>query len=249
MWIEPDWDAPPQVRALTTTRAGGVSNGPYHSLNLAGHVGDDPVLVARNRARLRSAVGLPAEPAWLEQVHGCGVCRLGDAGAGTDAARRRADAAVAAGPGGVCAVLTADCLPVLLCSDDGSVVAAAHAGWRGLLDGVVEAAVAGMARPPQRLMAWLGPAIGPDAFEVGDEVRAAFCERMPGAEAAFRPSPAGRWLGDLYELARRRLDAAGVGRVAGGGLCTHEDSARFFSYRRDGVTGRMASLIWIETRS
>ena len=246
MWIEPDWPAPAWVRALTTTRAGGVSEGPYRSLNLAGHVGDAPAQVAANRARLRAAAGLPAEPAWLEQVHGCGVCRL-DAESVPGGIGRRADAAVTAHPDTVCAVLTADCLPVLLCDAGGSVVAAVHAGWRGLLDGVVEAAAVRMARPPATLMAWLGPAIGPDAFEVGDEVREAFCRRIDGAEAVFRPSPAGRWLADLYALARLRLAAIGVGRVSGGGLCTLTDAERFFSYRRDGATGRMATLIWIDS--
>lgn len=245
MWIEPNWPAPTTVRALTTTRGGGLSQGPYESLNLGDHVGDEPWRVAANRERLLAAAGLPAEPVWLEQVHGCDVCRLGAEAAPTPATRR-ADAAVATAPGVVCAVLTADCLPVLLCDQSGTCVAAVHAGWRGLLDGVIEAAVARMGCPPQALMAWLGPAIGPDNFEVGDEVRSAFCARSPAAAAAFRPSPAGRWLADLYALARGRLDGFGVKRVSGGDLCTLSDAERFFSYRRDGVTGRMATLIWID---
>ncbi len=233
--ITPDWPAPTGVWALTTTRLGGVSPAPYDSLNLGDHVGDAPQAVAENRRILREV--LPSEPRWLSQVHGCSVADAGESGP------CEADAAIALEPGRVCAVLTADCLPVLLCDKAGTRVAAVHAGWRGLADGVLEATVARMAG--DELMAWLGPAIGPDAFEVGDEVREAFLERDPGAEAAFQPSPQGRWLADLYTLARRRLAAAGVGAVYGGGLCTYTDSERFYSYRRDGVTGRIASLIWL----
>ena len=200
-----------------------------------------PHAVTRNRALLRDAADLPAEPHWLEQVHGCGVCMLDTAAD----AERCADAAVAFGPGRVCAVMTADCLPVLLCDRDGSAVAAVHAGWRGLADGALEAAVRRMGRPPARLLAWLGPAIGAEAFEVGDEVRARFCAGDPGARAAFRPSRAGGWLADLGLLARRRLGALGLTRIGGCGLCTFSEPARFFSYRRDGTTGRMASLIWL----
>jgi YfiH family protein len=245
MWIDPDWPAPAPVRALATTRAGGVSQGPYRSLNLGAHVGDDPALVALNRDRLAAAASLPRAPVWLEQVHGCTVCRLNGGGM-PSAAERRADAAVADVAGAVCVVLTADCLPVLLCDDDGSVVAAVHAGWRGLLDGVIEAAALRMGRPAAALMAWLGPAIGPDAFEVGDEVHRAFCGRMAAAADAFRPSAGGRWLADIYTLARQRLAAIGIERVSGGGLCTLSDAERFFSYRRDGITGRMATLVWID---
>jgi YfiH family protein len=239
-WIEPDWPAPARVRAVCTTRAGGVSGGPYASFNLADHVGDDPACVARNRARLRDRLGLPQEPLWLRQVHGCGLAR-----GGVDPAGCEADAGMAVGAGIVCAVLTADCLPVLLCDRVGTRVAAVHAGWRGLAAGVIEVTVAGMGAAPADVLAWLGPAIGPDAFEVGAEVRAAFVARDAAAADAFRPSPGGRWLADLYLLARRRLDALGVGRVWGGGLCTVTDARRFFSYRHDGVTGRMASLIWL----
>lgn len=238
-WIVPDWPAPIAVQARVTTRSGGVSGAGYASMNLGNHVGDDPAAVAENRRRLRAR--LPAEPLWLSQVHGRAV---------VDAASVRpgiaADAAFARVRGTVCAVLTADCLPVLLCDDAGSVVAAVHAGWRGLAGGVLEAAVRAMAVAPVRLMAWLGPAIGPQAFEVGEEVRAVFLAADAGAAAAFRPSPAGRWLADIYQLARRRLQLAGVSEVYGGGECTHGDAARFYSYRRDGATGRMASLIWRE---
>lgn len=239
-WIEPDWPAPAQVRALTTTRAGGVSLGSYAGLNLGDHVGDDPARVALNRAQLRQGLGLPTEPQWLRQVHGCAV-----ASDPAQAGVCEADAALATGPGLVCAVLTADCLPLLFCDRAGTRVAAVHAGWRGLADGVIEAAVGALHTAPADLLVWLGPAIGPGAFEVGDEVRAAFLARDPAAAVAFRPSPAGRWLADIYALARRRLEALGVRQVWGGGLCTFADPGRFYSYRRDGATGRMASLIWL----
>ncbi len=238
--ILPDWPAPARVRAACTLRTGGVSGGPYASLNLGDHVGDAPAAVAANRARLAAALAFPAEPLWLNQVHGCTVAESGTAVAGCEA-----DAAVARGPGRACAVLTADCLPVLFCDLDGSRVAAVHAGWRGLAAGVLEAAVTALQTEPGRLLAWLGPAIGPSAYEVGGEVRRAFLENTPGADAAFRPSPAGRWLADLYTLARLRLAAAGVTAVYGGHWCTFTAADRFFSYRRDGVTGRMASLVWI----
>jgi polyphenol oxidase len=196
--------------------------------------------VARNRALLSDRLALPDEPLWLCQVHGCEVA-LG----GVDTSGCEADAAVATGPGVVCAVLTADCLPLLLCDQAGTRVAAVHAGWRGLVAGVIETAVASMQTAPGDLLAWLGPAIGPDAFEVGDEVRTAFLARDPAADTAFRASSGGRWLADIYLLARRRLDAVGVGQVSGGGLCTVTDARRFYSYRRDGATGRMATLIWM----
>ena len=239
-WIVPDWPVPAAVRALSTTRAGGVSLAPYASLNLGAHVGDDPARVAENRARLRRL--LPAEPCWLNQVHGSAVV---DAAA--VAGLPDADAAFSRKPGAVCVVMTADCLPVLLCDRAGTVVAAAHAGWRGLHGGVVEATVAAMGVAPGELIAWLGPAIGPQAFEVGGEVRAAFVAADGRADAAFRPAAqAGKWLADLYLLARQRLAALGVSAVHGGDCCTVGEADRFFSYRRDGVTGRMASLIWLD---
>ncbi|MFP4695858.1 peptidoglycan editing factor PgeF, partial [Thiohalospira sp.] len=197
----------------------------------------DPAAVAANRRSLVDALGLPGEPAWLEQVHGVTVA---DAAAGSG---QRADASVAAAPGAVCAVLTADCLPVLLARSDGTVVAAAHAGWKGLAGGVLEAAVARLG--PGRITAWLGPAIGPGAFEVGDEVRAAFVDPDPGAAACFHYRH-GSLHADLYALARRRLFVAGVAAVHGGGRCTFTESERFYSYRRDGLTGRMATLVWRE---
>jgi len=238
--IEPDWPAPAQVRAVVTTRQGGVSRAPYDALNLAMHVGDDPAAVATNRARLREYLGLPDEPVWLRQVHGIQVI-------GTDPPKTEpeADGTFATRPGRVCAVLTADCLPVFLCDRRGTRVAVLHAGWRGLASGIVEAGVAALGPNDGELMAWLGPAIGPHQFEVGTDVRAAFLQQDQRAEAAFRPSSAGKFLADLYELARQRLHASGVEQVFGGDFCTVSDSSRFYSYRRDGITGRMASLIWL----
>jgi YfiH family protein len=238
-WITPDWPAPAGVRALTTLRGGGVSAGAYAGLNLAQHVGDDVEAVRENRDRLLRAAGVPVEPCWLEQVHGTGVIDADDWQPGV-----QADASCSRYPDVVCAVLTADCLPVLLCARDGSAVAAIHAGWRGLAAGVIEATAAALG--DGGLIAWLGPAIGPRVFEVGAEVRAAFIAADAGAATAFHPSPAGRWLADLYLLARRRLGTVGIHEVYGGGECTYTDSVRFYSYRRDGQTGRMASLIWRE---
>jgi hypothetical protein len=240
-FITPDWPAPANVRACVTTRAGGVSRPPYASFNLAAHVGDDPQAVASNRARLRAELALPGEPAWLTQVHGVGVV---DAAAEA-ADRPQADGAFATVPGAVCAVLTADCLPVLLCDRDGTRVAALHAGWRGLSSGVIEAGVRALDVAGGELLAWLGPAIGPLAFEVGAEVRAAFVAGDPAAASAFQPDRSGKFLADIYLLARQRLAGLGVTAVYGGGLCTVADRDRFYSYRRDGVTGRMASLIWL----
>ncbi|WP_295879588.1 peptidoglycan editing factor PgeF [uncultured Thiohalocapsa sp.] len=242
--IVPDWPAPARVHACTTTRLGGVSTGLFASLNLAAHVGDDPAAVAANRRRLRAGLDLPAEPLWLAQTHGCAVATADTPDAGSDRPPA-ADAALSRRPGQVCAVLTADCLPVLLCDRAGSVCAAVHAGWRGLHRGVIDAALARLGVQPDSVLAWLGPAIGPDRFEVGPEVRAAFLAQDAGAGAAFRRGAGDRWLADLYALARRRLAIAGVPRVSGGGLCTAADPDRFFSYRRDGCTGRMASLIWL----
>lgn len=239
--LRPDWAVPGNVRTLLTTREGGVSPPPYASLNLGDHVGDAPDAVAANRARLR--LQLPAAPLWLSQVHGVAVA---DADADGGGRVPVADAAVARRAGRVCAVLTADCLPVLFCDDAGSVVGAAHAGWRGLAAGVLEATIATMGVAPHTIRAWFGPAIGPAAFEVGDEVRAAFVGDDPGAAEAFiGGAQAGKWMADLFALARRRLVRAGVARIDGGGVCTYSDARRFYSYRRDGVTGRFASLIWL----
>lgn len=234
----PDWPAPPTVRAWQTTRPGGLSQGAYAALNLGDHVGDDPVLVAGNRALL--AAQLPQAPCWLQQVHGTQVATIDG-----DDYLREADAAVAHRPGRVCAIMTADCLPVLLCDRHGTVVGAAHAGWRGLAAGVLEQTVATMGKAPGDLMAWLGPAIGPAAFEVGPEVRETFVAEDAGAAAAFVPGAPGKYLADIYLLARRRLQALGITDIHGGGECTVRDEARYFSYRRDRVCGRMATLIWL----
>jgi YfiH family protein len=230
---------------VVTTREHGASRGPYAGLNLADHVGDDPLAVQQNRSRLRAALELSEEPVWLRQVHGTRCVRLDTLEEGPV----EGDASVAFSPGGVCAVLTADCLPVLFADRAGSRVGAAHAGWRGLAAGVLEATVAALDSDPQQLVAWLGPAIGPDRFEVGGEVRAAFLDLDPGAEACFRPGQGDRWLADIYALARRRLQAAGLSEIHGGGFCTHLEAERFYSYRRDGATGRMASLIWLSASS
>lgn len=216
-----------------------MSEPPWQSFNLGDHVGDDPSAVAANRAMLRRE--LPAEPVWLSQVHGTRCVDAALAVPGT-----QADASFTRKRGVVCAVLTADCLPVLLCDERATVVGIAHAGWRGLAAGVIEATVAAMGEPGERLMAWLGPAIGPQAFEVGGEVRELFIASDAGAADAFAATAGGKWLCDIYRLARRRLHALGICRVASADSCTLGDVEKFFSYRRDGVTGRMATLIWLE---
>lgn len=238
-WIVPDWPAPAGVRSLLTSRHGGVSQGTFSSLNLGDRVGDDPRAVAENRARV--ARDLPAPPFWLDQVHGASVLEVGEA-------RRtppEADASVARRYGAVCAVMTADCLPVLLCSKSGKVVAAAHAGWRGLHAGVLENTLGAMHCPGSQILAYFGPAIGPQAFEVGDEVRSAFVDANREAKSAFSPSGPGKWLADIYLLARQRLMRLGVDAIYGGNYCTVREAERFFSYRRDGKTGRMAAMIWL----
>ena len=239
--IHPDWPAPATVHACTVCRGGGVSDVPYDSLNLGDHVDDDPAAVKTNRALLKQQLALPSDPRWLKQVHGVQV-----ADAGVVLEPVEADAAYTHKAGVVCAVLTADCLPVLFCSKKGDQVAAAHAGWRGLLAGVLENTVVKLGEPSENLLAWMGPAIGPKAFEVGDEVREAFVSLQNEASEAFQPSPSGRWLADIYLLARQRLQRLGLTAVYGGDFCTYSDTHRFYSFRRDGVTGRMASLIWFE---
>lgn len=240
--VLPDWPAPARVRACSSTRLGGVSKPPFDALNLGFATADEPDAVAANRARLASALDLPESPRWLAQEHGT---RVLDAAAVSD--RPAADASIARAPGLVCAVLTADCIPVLLCDARGRQVAAAHAGWRGLAAGVLEAAVAAFDEPPQNLLAWLGPGIGPRAFEVGPEVREAFVRVDPDAARGFRPSRGDRLLADLYQLAASRLGRAGIGKVFGGGYCSFSEPKRFYSHRRDGAgSGRMASLIWIQ---
>lgn len=240
--IVPDWPAPPTVKACATTRQGGYSLPPWDSFNLGDHVGDDSKAVAQNRALLAGQLGFGANQiGWLNQVHGTVVEDLP-----LRAAQPRADASTTTRPGQVCAVLTADCLPVLFCDRKGTRVAAAHAGWRGLLDGVLEETVACF-DAPDAVLAWLGPAIGPGSFEVGPEVREAFIEQNAEAAACFVPGPRGndRHFADIYALARMRLKAAGVLQVSGGGSCTATGPETFFSYRRDGVTGRQATLVWL----
>ena len=243
--LTPEWPAPPNVRAEFTLRTGGVSGPPFDSLNIGAHVGDEAAAVAENRRRVRTALRLPDEPAWIEQVHGIEVLDL-DAATTPGERSRCADAAVTRCPNQVCVIQVADCLPVLLAVRDGSAVAAAHAGWRGLATGVLEATVASLAVEPAELIAWLGPGIGPAHFEVGDEVLSAFLARDTAAMGAFTRNPRGRWQCDLVALARARLATLGVVAVFGGEWCTHADPARFFSYRRDGRCGRMAALIWRE---
>jgi len=267
MAIMPDWPAPAPVRCAFTLRSGGVSAPPYDSLNVGAHVGDVAEAVAENRRRVRELLRLPAEPAWLQQVHGTDVVDL-DALQGRAPASTGAGATLGAAAGGqaadgampslradavvthvrqrVCVIQVADCMPVLFAARDGSAVGAAHAGWRGLAGGVLEQTVLASGVPATDLIAWLGPTISQRHFEVGDDVRTAFVSGDPGAAAAFMTNTRGRWQCDLYALARRQLVALGVRNVFGGEWCTYADSARFFSFRRDGQCGRMAALIWLE---
>jgi len=244
-WLRPEWPVPAGVRAVFTLRTGGVSVGPFASLNVGAHVQDEPAAVAENRRRITAAFELPTEPAWLSQIHGTRVVRLDADGLPAPGA----DAVITAQPGRVCGIQVADCLPVLFAARDGSVVAAAHAGWRGLAAGVLENTVQELGVAPAQLLAWIGPGIGPRHFEVGPEVREAFvgAAQAGGAriEAAFVPNARGRYLCDLVALARLRLTALGLRDIHGGSWCTFADSEHFFSYRRDGRTGRMAALIWL----
>lgn len=244
--LETGWSAPAGVRAAFSLRSGGASSPPWNTLNLGVHVGDDPAAVAENRRRLANALRLPAEPVWLDQVHGHAVFDLDQMGRPEPGVRPQADAAVTRAAAAVLAIQVADCLPVLFASDDGRVLGAAHAGWRGLAAGVLEATVKAMQVAPERLCVWLGPCIGPAHFEVGEEVRAAFIATQPDAELAFAPNPRGRWQCDLPRLARIRLAGFGIAQLAGGQWCTAADPVRFFSHRRDQRTGRMAALIWRE---
>jgi len=241
-WLVPDWDAPARVRAFVTTRSGGVSGGEFASMNLGGSSGDDPAYVARNRLIVREQ--LPAVPRWMKQVHGTDVADLDVL---DESQVPLADAAVASKPGRVGVVLTADCMPLFLADESGERVAVTHAGWRGMAAGVIERTVEAMGSQPSRVVAWMGPTIGPAAFEVGPEVREAFMADDPDAGGAFRSHKPGKFMADLYSLARRRLASAGVTRVHGGGFCTYTETQRFFSYRRAQKSGRMGAFIWIET--
>ena len=257
-WLDADWPAPPGVRALTTLRHGlGVSQSPFDHFNLGSRCGDDADAVAENRRQLETALALPSPPRWLRQVHGTEVAVLSapppaKAGGGRegvalagDAGEPEADASVTSTPGTVLAILTADCLPVVFAAHDGSEIAAAHAGWRGLAAGVLEATVAAMRTPEEQLVAWLGPAAGPDAYEIGEEVFEAFVSGDADAATAFASTRPGHWKVDLHALARRRLSACGMRAIHGGGRCTISEPACFFSHRRDGTSGRIATLAWI----
>lgn len=242
-WLEPDWPVPPGVTALSTFRGGGVSLGQYASLNLGDHVGDDPAAVAENRRHLQREAALPSEPRWMKQVHGVTVADL-DAGMPLGPA----DAAVTRLSGTVCAILTADCLPVLFAAESGEGVGAAHAGWRGLATGVIEATFRALGSDPSSTLVWLGPAIGPQHFEVGGEVREVFLRQDEGSYEAFQPNSRGRFMANLELLARRRLASLGITRIYGGGECTFASADRYFSHRRDGQCGRQATLIWRSER-
>jgi polyphenol oxidase len=257
-WLTPEWPGHTRVRAACTLRTGGVSPPPYESLNLGASTGDSPEAVQENRRRLAQALKLPSEPVWVHQVHGTAVLDasavdlaaaggaeavdLGAGGSGLPVA----DASVATAASRVCVVRVADCMPVLFAAEDGSRVGAAHAGWRGLAAGVLEATLSAMGTTPSAVMAWMGPCISQNYFEVGDDVHQAFTRKDAEAASAFTRNERGRWQCDLYSLARRRLQRMGVRQVFGGGWCTYADRSRFFSYRRDGQCGRMAALIWME---
>jgi purine-nucleoside/S-methyl-5'-thioadenosine phosphorylase / adenosine deaminase len=238
-WLAPDWPAPRGVRALSTFRSGGVSTGRYESLNLGTHVGDEGAAVAENRSRLALAAALPAEPCWLHQVHGNEVADVDVPAASNDASFTRK-------PGRICAILSADCLPVLFASTEARVIGAAHAGWRGLVAGVLGATVRALEEAPSALIAWIGPCIGPLVYEVGPEVREAVLAAMPAAAIAFEPQAAGRYRADLPRIARLQLQALGLSRIYGGTECTYSRPERYFSHRRDGQTGRQGTLIWLE---
>lgn len=249
-WIMPNWPAPKRIHAVSSTRqAPGNSQPPFEHCNLAAHVGDSSSALASNRAVLSAHWQLPSEPRWLHQVHGKAVLVASALDSVTNDPPT-ADTSMSRDAGVVLGILTADCLPILLCAQDGNEVAAIHAGWRGLAAGVIEATVTLMQTPHSRLLAWLGPAIGPQAFVVGDEVRLAMVAVDPAAVAAFTTidstdTAVPKWFCDLYLLARQRLAMVGVDAVYGGGLCTYTDTKRFYSYRRQTPTGRMASLIWM----
>ena len=237
--ITPNWPAPSNVKAYTTTRKGGHSQSPYSSLNLGDHVGDDPKAVAANRATLREL--LPSEPVWLKQIHSIKIVSPN-----ANASNCSADASITTEFNKVCIILTADCLPVLFCDRAGTTIAAVHAGWRGLADGILEATLQHFNKAPEDILVWLGPAIGSQAFEVGEEVRESFTNYLPEATKAFKANRENHWLADLYLLARQRLAHNGVTNVFGGEFCTYNNAEDFYSYRRDKITGRMASLIWLD---
>jgi len=236
-WLTPDWPAPVNVHAAVTLRSGGVSLPPFDSLNPALHVGDDPAAVEKNRRFIKQALKLPSEPFWLQQIHSNRAVEAISTGLIPEA-----DASFTSQPQVVCVVMTADCLPVLLCDRQGQYVAAIHAGWRGLLSGIIENTLAAL--PKREWLVWLGPAIGPDSFEVGKDVREAFLQKSSVFSAGFRPGRPDKWLADIYELAKVQCSELHIDKIYGGGFCTVKDAQRFYSYRRDKHTGRMAALIW-----
>lgn len=251
LWITPSWPAPPRVKSLTTLRTGGVSLPPYDSFNLAAHVGDDPKSVLKNRIQLLQKAKLTTDPFWLTQVHGTTVLELDEISDETKESKTsfeppEADAAISRTKGKIPAVLTADCLPILICNNQGSEVAAIHAGWRGLAKGIIEITVEKLFSKRETLMAWLGPAIGPTAFEVGEEMRDAFSKK--GDESAFKTIAyqTAKWTADIYQLARLRLQSLNIDQIYGGNFCTFTEPQRFFSFRRSNPTGRMATLIWLD---
>lgn len=238
--IKPAWKLPAHVKAFCSTRIGGVSQPPFDSLNLAQHVGDNLDHVQQNREILVASQQLPSQPCWLEQTHSTTVVTL------ESEANRHADAAITRQPDTIAVIMTADCLPILLCNHSGTEVAAVHVGWRGLLDGVVQETLAKMQSPASQLLAWIGPAISQPEFEVGDEVRQAFIEKYDSAQNRFKPNRPGHWLCDLAGLACDLLQRHGLAQTHRSNLCSYRNEAQYYSYRRDGVTGRMASLIWMQ---
>ncbi len=253
-WLTPPWPAPSSVRALSTQRPGGASEGHYAGLNLGDHVGDAASAVAANRRLLREAAALPGEPAWLRQVHGTTVIDLDRHARLEPGVAPTADAALTRAPGTVCAILTADCVPVLFASVDGLVVAAAHAGWRGLAAGILTETVGALAAPPAQLLAWIGPCIGAASYEVGAEVREALLAHLPRAADGFKSTASGRYLADLAWLVRHELESLGIDAIYGGTVCTYTDADHYYSHRRASQggasqTGRQATLIWLEPAS
>jgi YfiH family protein len=241
-FIQANWPAPDNIKAFTSTRTGGISQPPYSELNLGDHVGDDPAAITANRLFVKNQLQLTEEPIWLQQTHSTIVCE-----ATPDNIDKEADASFTHEPNRICTIMTADCLPILFCNQQGTHVAAAHAGWRGLANGIIETTLKALNLPPEDILVWLGPAISAKHFEVGDEVKNIFEQAMPEAAQAFSPSPNQRWLADLYELARLRLRKQNISQIYGGEYCTYSDKELFYSYRRDaGKTGRMASFIWIK---
>lgn len=239
-FLVPDWPAPANIHAYCSVRTEGFSQQPFESFNLASHVGDNEADVQRNRQQLFQQLNLPSEPLWLDQVHGIKVVDASNGGVGGF----QGDASFSRETNQVCSVLTADCLPVLFCDRQGATVAAAHAGWRGLLAGVLESTLNAMTRDTNEIMAWLGPAIGPDNFEVGEEVYQSFVQHSADSADAFKANRPGHYLANIYQLAKLRLQSRGVNQIYGGDFCTFKEQDRFYSFRRDGQTGRMVSLIW-----